>query len=59
MIGRCILAALLAIALLSPLGRLARAQNAAPTVQVPLQDLPVVVTLTEQVSRWFSELRDT
>jgi hypothetical protein len=59
MIGRCILAALLAVALLSPLGRLARAQNATPTVQVPLQDLPVVVTLAEQVGRWFSDFRDT
>jgi hypothetical protein len=59
MTHRRILAALLTVALLSPLGSLARAQNATPTVQVPLQDLPVIETLTEQVGRWFSDLRDS
>ncbi|NCY25230.1 MAG: hypothetical protein EBX37_10315 [Alphaproteobacteria bacterium] len=59
MTHRFILAALLVFALMSPLGSLARAQNAAPSVQVPLQDLPVIGSRTEQLLRWFSDLKDS
>jgi hypothetical protein len=59
MTHRLILVALLVFALTSPLGSLARAQNAAPSVQVPLQDLPVIVSRTEQFLRWFSDLKDS
>ncbi|MEI6161792.1 MAG: hypothetical protein WCP77_18300 [Roseococcus sp.] len=50
------LASLLALA---AAGGIAQAQNAAPTVQVPLQDLPVVETRGEQIRRWFSDLQDS
>jgi hypothetical protein len=49
--------ALASLLTLAAAGGLAQAQNAAPTIQVPLQDLPVVETRGEQIRRWFSDLQ--
>ena len=49
-------AALLALALTTTPGL---AQPNAPTVQVPLQDLPVIETRGEQLRRWFSDIQDS